>query len=255
MNLDNRTAVIVGGTGDIGHSTARLFIEAGANVIITGRTATRVKEKASALGPKARGIAVDPADESQLRRLFAETGAFDYLLLTLGTQAVTMSFVELSEEQLLRAMNEKFLFYTRTLRLAWDKVGQSVTWLTGAAARTALPGMSNYAASNGALHAIMGPLTMELLPVRINCVASGLVRSDFWRNLGMPAEAQAAMYAGAEQSIPLRHVAEPEEIAHALLFAATNSYTTGTILDPDGGLHLGTVGAVQTEKRSFGNVR
>jgi NAD(P)-dependent dehydrogenase (short-subunit alcohol dehydrogenase family) len=74
MNLDNRTAVIVGGTGDIGHSTARLFIEAGANVIITGRTATRVKEKASALGPKARGIAVDPADESQLRRLFAETG-------------------------------------------------------------------------------------------------------------------------------------------------------------------------------------
>jgi NAD(P)-dependent dehydrogenase (short-subunit alcohol dehydrogenase family) len=165
-------------------------------------------------------------------------------------QAVTMSFVELSEEQLLRAMN----FYTRTLRLAWDKILQSVTWLTGAAARSALPGMSNYAASNGALHAIVGPLAMELLPVRINCVASGLVRTNFWRNLGMPAEAQAAMYAGAEQSIPLRHVAEPEEIAHALLFAATNSYTTGTILEPDGGLHLGTVGAVQTEKRSFGNV-
>jgi NAD(P)-dependent dehydrogenase (short-subunit alcohol dehydrogenase family) len=131
---------------------------------------------------------------------------------------------------------------------------QSVTWLTGAAARSALPGMSNYAASNGALHAIMGPLAMELLPVRINCVASGLARTNFWRNLGMPAEAQAAMYAGAEQSIPLRHVAEPDEIAHALLFGATNSYT-GTILEPDGGLHLGTVGAVQTEKRSFGNVR
>jgi NAD(P)-dependent dehydrogenase (short-subunit alcohol dehydrogenase family) len=77
MNLDNRTAVIVGGTGDVGHSTARLFIEAGANVIITGRTATRVKENATALGPKARGIAIDPADEGQLRRLFAETGPFD----------------------------------------------------------------------------------------------------------------------------------------------------------------------------------
>jgi hypothetical protein len=45
-----------------------------------------VKEKAFALGPKGRGIAVDPADENQLRRLFAETGPFDYLLLTLGTQ-------------------------------------------------------------------------------------------------------------------------------------------------------------------------
>jgi NAD(P)-dependent dehydrogenase (short-subunit alcohol dehydrogenase family) len=166
-----------------------------------------------------------------------------------------MSFVELSEEQLLRAMNEKFLFYTRTLRLAWDKVGQSVTWLTGAAARSALPGISNYAASNGALHAIMDRSRWSSCRCASSASPPGLVRTNFWRNLGMPAEAQAAMYAGAEQSIPLRHVAEPDEIAHALLFAATNSYTTGTILDPDGGLHLGTVGAVQTEKCSFGNVR
>jgi NAD(P)-dependent dehydrogenase (short-subunit alcohol dehydrogenase family) len=213
MNLDNRTAVIVGGTGDIGHSTARLFIEAGANVIITGRTATRVKEKASALGPKARGIAVDPADESQLRRLFAESGAFDYLLLTLGTQAVTMSFVELSEEELLRAMNEKFLFYTRTLRLAWDKVGQSVTWLIGAAARTALP-CHHGTADDGAP---AGP--HQLRGLRIGAIGF-LAKS--W-NASRGAGCDVCRRGAIDSAAPCRRA---QEIAHALLFAATNSYTT-----------------------------
>ena len=63
----------------------------------------------------------------------------------------------------------------------------------------------------------------------------------------MSDEVQAAMFADGERSIPLRHVAAPEEIAHALLFAATNPYTTGTILDPNGGLHLGRV-STQSEE-------
>jgi NAD(P)-dependent dehydrogenase (short-subunit alcohol dehydrogenase family) len=142
----------------------------------------------------------------------------------------------------------------RALRASLGQVRQSVTWLTGAAARTALAGLSNYAAPNGALHAVMGPLAMELAPVRINCVASGLVRTEFWTKLGMSAEDQQAMYAAAEKATPLRHVAEPEEIAHALLFAATNPYTTGTVLDTNGGLHLGRVSA-EPEGRSFGRVR
>ena len=69
---------------------------------------------------------------------------------------------------------------------------------------------------------MLGPLALELAPVRINCVAAGLTRTNFWNRLGMSAEAQAAMFLDGERSIPLRHVAAPEEIAHALLFAATN---------------------------------
>jgi NAD(P)-dependent dehydrogenase (short-subunit alcohol dehydrogenase family) len=254
VKLNNQTAVIIGGTGDIGHSTARLFIEAGADVVITGRTHARVERKAVVLGPQARGIVAHPAEELQLRALFAEIDTFDYLVLTLGTQAVTMPFAELTEEDLLRGMNEKFLQYTRALRSALGKVRRSVTWLTGAAARTALPGMSNYAAPNGALHAMMAPLAMELAPVRINCVAAGLTRTDFWNKLGMSAEAQAAMYANAEKSLPVGHVASPDEIADAVFFAATNPYTTGAIFDTNGGLHLGLAHAPQ-EVPSFGSTR
>jgi NAD(P)-dependent dehydrogenase (short-subunit alcohol dehydrogenase family) len=85
-------------------------------------------------------------------------------------------------------------------------------------------------------------------------VAAGLTRTNFWSKLGMSDEVQAAMFADGERSMPLRHVAAPEEIAHALLFAATNPYTAGTILDPNGGLHLGRVSA-QSEEPSFGSVR
>ena len=104
------------------------------------------------------------------------------------------------------------------------------------------------------VHAMIGPLALELAPVRINCGAAWLTRTNFWSKLGMSDEVQAAMSADGKRSIPLRHVAAPEEITHALLFAATNPYTTGTILDPNGGLHLGRVSA-RPEEPSFGSVR
>lgn len=254
-NLDQKTAVIIGGTGDIGHATARLFVDAGAAVIITGRAVARVQDRAAALGRTARGMVVDPADVEQVRAFFSAVGQFDFLLLTLGTQALTMPFAQLSEDEIMRGMTEKFLFYTRVLRLGWGQIRESVTWLTGAAARVAQPGLSNYAAPNGALHAMIGPLAMELAPVRINCVAAGVTRTNFWRQLGMADDAVASMYAGAEQLLPLRRVAEPEEIAHALFYVATNPYTTGTILDPNGGLHLGSIGPAPAQGESFGGAR
>jgi NAD(P)-dependent dehydrogenase (short-subunit alcohol dehydrogenase family) len=56
MKLNDQTAVIIGGTGDIGHATARLFIEAGANVVITGRSQTQAGTRASVLGGQARSL-------------------------------------------------------------------------------------------------------------------------------------------------------------------------------------------------------
>jgi NAD(P)-dependent dehydrogenase (short-subunit alcohol dehydrogenase family) len=216
LKLNGKTAVIIGGTGDIGYATARLLIDDGAKVVITGREHPRTEKRAFTLGPEAHGITADPADERQLYAVFASIGLVDYLILTLGTQALTMPFAQLPEEQLLRAMNEKFLYYTPAWRASLGKVKESVTWLTGAAARTAISGLSNFAAPNGALSAMIGPLALEVAPVRINCVAAGLTRTNFWKSLGMSPEDQAAMFADGERSIPLRHVATPAEIAHAL---------------------------------------
>lgn len=251
MHLQNTTAIIIGGTGDIGHSTAKLFAEAGARVIVTGRAQERAEARARSLGASARGLAVSPTSEADLRGLFGEIGAFDYLLLTLGTQSITLPFAQLNDDHLRQAIDTKYMAYTRALRAALGHVRQSVTWLTGAAARTALPGLSNYAAPNGALHAMMGPLAIELAPVRINSVAAGLTHTAFWKNLGMSDAEEKAMFSASKQHIPVGHAAQPDDIAQALFFAATNTYTTGTVLDTCGGLQMGQMPA-RPDQASFG---
>lgn len=252
MDLTGQTAVIVGGTGDIGSATARLFIDAGASVVITGRTLESVSGRSSELGDKTRGEVVEPHDVAVLEEFFEEVGSFDYLAVTLGTQAITTVFRELPEEQIMLAIEDKLLTYTRTLRAALPYLTQSATWLTAAAARTSLVGLSGYAAPNGALHAMLRPIAMEIAPIRINCVSPGLTRTAFWDRLGMDTDEQEAMFTDAAQTIPLRRVGSPEDVAQAMFFAATNPYVTGEIVDISGGLQLGTLPPA-AETVSYGN--
>lgn len=252
LDLKGQTAVIVGGTGDIGGATARLFAEAGASVVITGRTLASVTQRIDLLGPGAEGQVADPHDQTSLDTLFGRVGSFEHLAVTLGTQATTTAFAALGESELMRAIEDKLLTYTRTLRAALPHVSQSVTWLTAASARSALAGMSGYAAPNGALHAMLGPIAIEVAPLRINCVSPGLTRTRFWDRLGMSENEQEAMFTGASQTIPLRRIGTAEEIAQAMVFAATNPYITGTILDISGGLHLGPAPS-DPDPVSYGN--
>lgn len=239
QNLSGKKAVVIGGTGDIGLATAKLLVGAGAQTIITGRKLERARDRAASLGPLGSAMQVDPGSDTDLNRLFAETGNFDYLLVTLGLQALALPFVQLTDEIFQQALDGKFFYYTRTLRAALGHVGESVTWLTGSAGRTALPGLGSYGATTGALHGMLGSLAMELAPLRINCVASGLARTEFWSKLGMPAEAEAAMYEEGAKMLPVGYVAGPEDIAEAMFFAAVNRYSTGTIMDTSGGQPLG----------------
>lgn len=152
----------------------------------------------------------------------------------------------------MRAIEDKLLTYTRVLRAALPHVTESVTWLTAAAARTSLLGMSGYAAPNGALHAVLGPIAIELAPIRINCVAPGLARTGFWDALGLSRDDQDAMFAGAAHTIPLRRIGAAGDIAQAMFFAATNPYITGTIFDISGGLQLGALSR-GNDSVSYGN--
>ena len=251
--LNDKTAVIVGGTGDIGIETGKLFIENGAKVIVTGRDQKRVDERVKLLSPGGHGEQVDPNDEADLKRLFTGIGQFDYLVLTLGTQAQSLPFNQQTDKDYETALNEKFFFYIRSLRAAHGYVQESVTWLTGSAGRAALPGLSNYGATCGALHGAQGALAMELAPIRLNSVASGIVKTDFWTKLGLDEQAKSAMYSEAASMIPVGAVPGPEPIAEALYFAATNVYTTGCIFDTSGGVVLGRMMPGE-QKAAFGGL-
>jgi len=113
----------------------------------------------------------------------------------------------------------------------------SITWITGAAARAAIPGMSSLAASNGAMHAMVGTLARELAPVRINAVSPGFIDTPYWER-AMDAAARARTYESMAQIVPVKRVGQASEIAQAVLLCLSNGFMTGAVIDCDGGRRL-----------------
>jgi NAD(P)-dependent dehydrogenase (short-subunit alcohol dehydrogenase family) len=112
----------------------------------------------------------------------------------------------------------------------------SITLVTGAAARAALPGTSGLAAVNGALEAMARVLAVELAPRRVNTVSPGMTATEAYA--GLPDEARKGMFAATAAKLPVGRIGAPEDIAQAILLAAANPFVTGATLDVDGGAHL-----------------
>lgn len=136
------------------------------------------------------------------------------------------------------AFDAKFWGYWRVVHALVAKIadGGSITLVTGAAARAALPGTSGVAAVNGPLEALSKELAVELAPIRVNTVSPGLTATEAYD--GLPNEAREAMFAGAAARLPAGRTGLPQDIAHAVLMTATNAVVTGSTLDIDGGAHL-----------------
>ena len=114
--------------------------------------------------------------------------------------------------------------------------GGSITLVTGAAARAAVPGTAGLAAVNGALEAMAKVLAAELAPLRVNSISPGITATEAYA--GMPGAARQAMFAAAAAKLPAGRIGEAADIADAILMAAANPFLTGATIDIDGGLHL-----------------
>jgi NAD(P)-dependent dehydrogenase (short-subunit alcohol dehydrogenase family) len=112
----------------------------------------------------------------------------------------------------------------------------SVTLLTGSASRAARPGTAALAAVNGGLTQMAQTLARELAPLRVNAISPGLVKTGVYD--AMPQEARAALFARAAESLPVGRTGEPEDVAEAIRFVIANGFTTGALLDVDGGGRL-----------------
>jgi NAD(P)-dependent dehydrogenase (short-subunit alcohol dehydrogenase family) len=237
--LEGRKAVVIGGSSGIGRATADALAKAGAAVAITGRDAGKVAKAAAALGDRVSGHVVDGKDAAALSAFFARLGPLDHLVVALGGGSAIGPFQQLDEPTMRAGFDNKFWPYLNAVRAGAPQLSQSgsITLVTGAAARRAIKGMSGLAAVNGALHAMIGPLALEYAPIRVNAVSPGLIATPYWDR--MPADARQAMYDRSAASVPVGRVGTPEDIAGAVLFLAGNSFTTGAIIDCDGGARLG----------------
>ncbi len=97
-------------------------------------------------------------------------------------------------------------------------------------------GISIMSAASGAVAAFGRSLALELAPVRVNVIAPGVVDTGVWSNMSKSQKADLAKW--GQESLPVQHLGQPEELAYAVLSLMTNPYITGTILPVDGGLTL-----------------
>ncbi|WP_250563701.1 SDR family oxidoreductase [Sphaerisporangium fuscum] len=240
MTLDGRRVLVMGGSSGIGEASAALFAQQGAEVVITGRDEGRLAETAARIGGKVAFRQVDGTSDEAVRDFFAQEGAYDHLVLALSGGSGAGPFATLDLEQLRGGFEGKFWVHVRILQAALPRLREhgSATLITASSARAALPGTAGLAAINGALEAMIRPLATELAPLRVNAVSPGIIATPWWDKV--PAQQREAMFAEHAAALPVGRVGQAEDVAQAVLLAATNAFMTGQVIEVNGGLSLAT---------------
>ena len=244
MRLKDKTAIITGGTRGIGFAAARAFLKEGAQVIIAGsspESACKGVQKLRELYPDAviDGISPDLSSLDSVRAAFEQViskyGHLDILVNNAGVSDM-VPFLEYTEENFERVMDLNVKGVFNAARAAADFMAQQGKGvILNTSSMVSLYGQPNgiaYPTSKFAVNGLTLSLARELGPkgIRVNAVAPGVTETDMMK--AVPKDVIAPII----QQIPLRRLGQPEDIANAFLFLASDeaSYITGVVLHVDG---------------------
>ena len=231
---------VVGASHGIGEAIARAFAADGADVTIVGRSKERLDAAAERIGRPVRVLQADACRPEDVNALIESADRIDHLVLAVSGGMVGLgALAELSEDALREGFESKVFAQLRVLKSALPKLAPdaSVTFIGAGSSRAAFPGTVGLAAANGALDAAVRPLATELAPIRVNAVSPGVVDTAWWHPLGENREGFLAQVAA---TTPVGRVGQPHDVAEAVLFLAGNGFTTGVVLDVNGGTTLAT---------------
>ena len=244
MRLKDKVTVITGGSRGIGFATADKFLQEGAKVIITASTQESADKAVALLREKhpdavVDGISPDLGSLESVREAFRQVGirygCVDVLINNAGISEST-PFLEYTEETFDKVMdlNVKGVFNaTRAASECMVSRGSGVILSTSSMVSiSGQPSGFAYPASKFAVNGLTVSLARELGPkgIRVNAVAPGITETDMMKKV--PREVIDPMIA----RIPLRRLGQPEDIANAFVFLASDeaSYITGVVLSVDG---------------------
>jgi NAD(P)-dependent dehydrogenase (short-subunit alcohol dehydrogenase family) len=236
MLLEGKKVVVIGGSSGIGLAIARQARAEGASLIIVGRDPAKVSNAASTLGGDARGVVGDAHDHSALEGCIASLPEFDHLVSMVG-DTMAGGFLQTPLETMQHVLHSKFWTNLLIARFAAPLVRDrgSMTFTSGSGVR-AQEAAASYVA-NQALAAMAQGLGSELGPrVRVNVVAPAFMDTALWR--AKPREEIDARMRSYSRVNPLARLGTPEEVASAYIFLMVNTYTTGQVLQIDGGMML-----------------
>ncbi|MFH8661088.1 SDR family NAD(P)-dependent oxidoreductase [Streptomyces afghaniensis] len=238
--LQGKKALVTGATSGIGRAIAVKLAEAGATVYVTGRRAELGKETVELIeqaGGTGHFVVADVAKIDDVRKLAEEVGEVDVLVNNAGIFPFSPTPEQSldSYEQVFDINVRASYFLTAALvpAMVAKKKGAIVN-VSSVAAQIGTPVGSVYNASKAAMDALTRSWAVEFgaAGVRVNSVAPGPIRTD------TAVDTVGEMFEAFSRNTPLTRAGEPEEIAEAVLFLASDkaSYITGAVLTADGGL-------------------
>ena len=238
--LEGKIAVITGGTSGMALASAKLFVEEGAYVFITGRRQEALDEAVQLIGRNVTGVRGDAANLDDIDRLFdavsQEKGRIDVLYASAGMgEAVPLGEITEQHFDATFGLNTRGTLFTVQKALPLFNDGGSIFMTGSVASVKGVPGYGVYAASKAALRSFARTWLNELKDrhIRVNLLVPGAVTSPMQEEV-LTKEAREFF----ESLIPRGKMGQPEEIATVALFLASDdsSYVNGVELFVDGGM-------------------
>jgi NAD(P)-dependent dehydrogenase (short-subunit alcohol dehydrogenase family) len=243
--LAGKVAVITGASTGIGLAAAKRFIREGMDrVFITGRRENALDAAVAEIGEKATGIPGDVASVTDVDRLYEAVKRYgrklDVIFANAGVaQLAPFGNVDEKFFNLHFDANVKGLFFSVQKGLPFMNDGGSIILTASIASIKGFPGMSVYSATKAAVRSFARTWTNELRErrIRVNAISPGHIDTPIMKSL-QQGEALAEMKDGFRKAVPLGRMGDPDEIAKAVAFLASDeaSYVSGIELYVDGGV-------------------
>ncbi len=240
-----KVVVIIGGNSGIGLASAKAFAAEGAQVVLTGRNARTLRNAAEEIGPAALAMQSDIADLQQIGSLMNEVqrrhGRIDVLFVNAGIGGfIPIDKVTERDWEEIIGVNLKGVFFTVQKALPMMQTGSSIVITSSIGGRMGIPTNSVYAASKAGVRALGRNFAAELVGrgIRVNVVSPGCIETPIInRTPGLPPEAIPALREEMIENTPMHRLGDPEEVARAALFLASDeaSFITGIDMLVDGG--------------------
>ena len=239
FRIDGQRAVVTGGGSGLGLGIAKVFVEAGAEVIIIGRNEEKLQKAQQELGPKCSYKAFDVTKIEQIPALVQEIGAVDILVNCAGTHLKKWA-LEVSDQEFLDVLNvhvmSVFALSREFAKLMVEQGKGSIVLISSMSAMMGMEQIVAYTTANTAILGLQRSLVAELSPkgIRINTIAPGWIDTPMFHKA---TDTDPQRKANILRRIPMKTFGQPEDIGYAALYlcAPAGSYVNGVFLPVDAG--------------------
>src|ERR1700759_1356285 len=237
-----KRAVIIGGTSGMGLATAKMLLDRGARVLVTGRSQAGLESAPKEVGKDALVVSSDARSLTDIdalaSRVKAEFGTFDLLFVNAGfsIRAPLESMTEAVYDEMFNLNAKGPVFAVQKLTPLINR-GGSIVLTTSIANVKGMPGQLAYGAAKAALRSFARTLAAELIPreIRVNAVTPGPIDTPILGKVFHDKDAVAQIKEQMKGMVPMKRWGKSDEIAKAVLFLAFDApFTTGAELPVDG---------------------